>query len=148
MNKTQKGALVNLVGALLNIAIAVFLVVEIVVLRRLPESFSEKFWVIIAVCMLAPILIIFYRKKQSPVEVESDERDNLIKYRAVLASFISVWILLAAVTIIPRFVVGIAGTIPIWLLAFINVGVLLVAMLVYSVAILVQYGWGGKDGEK
>ena len=148
MNKTQKGALVNLVGALLNIAIAVFLVVEIVVLRRLPESFSEKFWVIIAVCMLAPILIIFYRKKQSPAEVESDERDNLIKYRAVLASFISVWILLAAVPIIPRFVVGIAGTIPIWLLAFINVGVLLVAMLVYSVAILVQYGWGGKDGEK
>ena len=148
MNKTQKGALVNLVGALLNIAIAVFLVVEIVILRRLPESFSEKFWVLIAVCMLGPILVIFYRKKQSPAEVESDERDNLIKYRAVLASFISVWILLAAVTIIPRFVVGIAGTIPIWLLAFINVGVLLVAMLVYSVAILVQYGWGGKDGEK
>ncbi len=80
-------------------------------------------------------------------EVESDERDDLIKKRAVIASFVTVWILLAGVTVVPRFVVGIKGLIPVWLLAFINLGVFLGAVLVYLVAVLVQYGWGGKDGE-
>ena len=94
MNRTQKGALVNLAGAMMCISVTIFLLIEIAVLKRLPESFFEKFWVFIAACVLSPILIIFYRKKQSPTEVDSDERDDLIKKRAVLVSFVSVWILL------------------------------------------------------
>ena len=147
MNKTQKGALVNLAAALLNVAIAGFLVVEIVILKRLPESFSEKFWVLIAVCVLGPILIIFYRKKQSPAEVESDERDSLIKKRAVLVSFVSVWILLAASSIIPQLIVGSDGSIPVWLLSIMNVCVLLIVFLIHTIAILVQYGWRNKENE-
>jgi len=148
MNKTQKGTLVSLVSALLCIAIAVFLLVEIVVLKHPPESFSEKFWLPIVVCVLGPILTIFYWKKQSPTEVESDERDDLIKKRAALVSFVSVWILLYAATVIPWFIVGLEGSIPVFLLPFINVGILLVVLLIYSVAVLVQYGRGGKDGKK
>ena len=72
---------------------------------------------------------------------------DIIKKRAVLASFVSVWILLAAATAIPQFVIGTGGTIAVWLLTFINLGVLLGALLVYTVAILVQYGNGGKDNE-
>ncbi len=148
MNRTEKGALVNLASALLCIAVVVFLAVEIVVFERLPESLFEKMWVVIAACVLGPILIIFYRKKQSPAEVESDERDNLIKKRAVLVSFVSVWILLAALSIIPRFIVGPDGSIPVWLLPIMNVCVLILALLIHSVAVLVQYGWGGKDGQE
>jgi hypothetical protein len=147
MNKTQKGALVSLVGVLLNIAVAVFLVVEIGVLKRLPESFSEKFWVLIAACVLGPILIIFYRKKQSSAEVESDERDNLIKKRAILVSFVSLWILLAALSIIPQLIVGSDGSIPVWLLSIMNYCVLLIAFLIHSIAILVQYGWRTNENE-
>ena len=88
--------------------------------------------------------IIFLRKKQSPAEPDFDERDNLIKKRAVLASFVSVWLLLAATTIIPRLIVGQDGSIPVWTLPLINLGVFLIAMLVYSVAILIQYGLGGE----
>ncbi|MHC4619338.1 MAG: hypothetical protein ACYTEQ_16455 [Planctomycetota bacterium] len=87
------------------------------------------------------------RRKQSPTEVDTDERDRLIKYRAVVACFVSVWVLLATASAIPSFVIGAKGSIPVWLLVFINVGVLLISMLVYCAAILVQYGRPGK-GEK
>jgi len=145
MNKTQKGAWFNLVTGLLCLAVLGYLFVEVFILKRLPEGFGRVFG-LLAYCLLLGGAFISLRRKQSPAEVDSDERDNLIKYRAVIASFVSVWILLAAVTVIPRFVVGIKGSIPVWLLAFINLGVLLGALLVYSVAVLVQYGWGGKDG--
>lgn len=145
MNKTQKGAWFNLAGALLCIAIIIWVIIEFVILRRIPEGFLRD-WSLIAFCLLMVIATIFLRRKQSPAEVEVDERDNLIKHRAVIASFVSVWVLLAAVTIIPRFVVGIEGSIPVWLLAFMNLGVLFGALLVYSVAVLVQYGRGGEGG--
>jgi NADH:ubiquinone oxidoreductase subunit K len=90
---------------------------------------------------------IFLRKKQSSKEPDSDERDDLIKRRAVLVSFVSVWILLAAATLIPGIILGQTGTISAYILPFINVSIFLIAMMVYSVAILVQYGWGTK-GEK
>ena len=146
MNKTQKGAWFNLAMGLLGIAIGVWVIVEVVFLRRLPEGVAMA-WPLIAFWLVVVIAIISLRRKQSPAEVDADERDNLIKSRAVLASFVSVWILLAASSVIPRFLVGTEGSVPVFLLAFINVGILLVAMLVYCVAVLVQYGWGGK-GEK
>jgi len=94
------------------------------------------------------ILGVWLRIKQSRAEVDSDEGDDLIKKRAVLVSFTSVWILLFAATIIPWFAVGQDGSIPVCLLPIINFGVFLIVALVHSVAVLVQYGWGGKDGEK
>ena len=147
MNKTQKGAWFNLVTGLLCLAVLGYLFVEVFILKRLPEGFG-RFFGLLAYCLLLGGAFIFLRRKQSPAEVDSDERDDLIKKRAVLACFVSVWLLLAAATIIPRLIVGQDGSIPVWTLPFINLGVLLIAMLVYSVAVLVQYGWGGKDGEK
>ena len=143
MNKTQKVAWFNLAMGLLGIAIGVWVIVEVVFLGRLPEGFAMA-WPLIVFWLLVVIAIISLRRKQSPAEVDTDERDNLIKSRAVLASFVSVWILLYASSVIPWFVVGGKGYIPVFLLPFINVGILLVVMLVYSVAVLVQYGWRGE----
>ena len=147
MNKTQKGAWYSLVTTFLCFAIFGYVFLEISILQRLPEGFSKGLW-LLAGCLFLGASLVFLRRKQSPTEVDSDERDNLIKSRAVLASFISVWILLYASTVIPWFVVGREGSIPVFLLPLINVGILLVVILIYSVAILIQYGWGGKDGEK
>ena len=147
MNKTQKGAWFTLVTGLLCFAIIIYTVIKIFILKSLPDGFG-RFWPLAIFFLLVGISIFFMRKKQSPVEVESDERDNLIKKRAVLVSFVSVWVLLAAVCIVPPFIVGRDGSIPVWILSFMNVGVLLIALLFYNVAVLVQYGWGGKDGEK
>ena len=92
--------------------------------------------------------VIFICKKQSPIEVETDERDKLIQTRAIVVSFISVGLLLALTCLILRFIIGISGTIAVWEFTLINFFVFYVALLVYSVAVLVQYGWGGEDGEK
>jgi len=147
MNKTQKSAIFCLVTFLFAVVVIAYPFISIFILKSWPESFFSRIWSMIAYFVFIAASIIFLRKKQSPNEPDFDERDDLIKKRAVIASFVSVWILLAGVTVIPRFVVGIKGSIPVWLLSFINLGVFLGALLVYSVAVLIQYGWRGKDGE-
>ena len=92
--------------------------------------------------------LIFLRKKQSPNEPNADERDDLIKKRAVVCSFVSVWVLLVITSIAPWFIVGSEAPIPVWALPLINLPIFLIAMGVYSIAVLVQYGRGDKDGEK
>ncbi len=144
MNKTQKGSWYAISISLLSLALGIYMIVEIAVLRRSPEGFGRFFW-LPAFLLITGIAIFFIRKKQSPAEVDSDERDNLIKKRAVLAAFVSVWIILLASSIIPRFIVGPDGAVPIWLLPIINVGVFYIVLLVYSVAVLVQYGRGIKE---
>ncbi len=146
MNRTQKAALFNLAIMVFCIGVLVYLFDEIFVLKRMPER-SGGLCVLIAYCLLMAISFVLLRRKQSPHEVEADERDDLIKKRAVLVSFVSVWVLLYAASIVPRFVVGDDGTVPVWMLPFINLGVFFITMLIYGVTILVQYGWGGKDGK-
>ena len=90
---------------------------------------------------------LLYRKKQSPAEVKSDERDNLIQKRAALVSFVSVWILLIISYVILWHIVGLDGSIPLYILPFIYLGVFFAAILVYNVSVLIQYGRGGKRSE-
>ncbi len=128
-------------------AFGIYITVEMAILRRVPEVFG-RFWPLLTFWLITGIGIIFVRKKQSPPEVDSDERDDLIKKRAVVIAFVSVWILLFASSILLRFIVGPDGSIPVWTLPIVNLGVFLFVILVYSVAILFQYGWEGKDGRE
>jgi hypothetical protein len=144
MNKTQKRALCVALLAFLYLAINIFIGVEFFVLRRFPEG---TFWPGIIFYLLVGISIIFVRKKQSPAEPDSDERDELIKKRAVRIGFISAWLLLASANLIAALILGQDGSVPIYLLSLANVTVFLIALLIYSVAILVQYGLGGKENE-
>jgi len=139
MNKTQKGAWYVVLTSLLCLALGIYMIVEIAVLRRVPEGFGRYFW-LPAFLLITGISIYFIRKKQSPSEVDSDERDDLIKKRATLMAFVSVWILLLASSIIPRFILGPDGSIPVWILPIINAGLLLVVLLIHETAVLIQYG--------
>ena len=146
MNKTQKGAWFNLACALMHMGVFVGLYIRLFVVKKMPTIFGA-FVVVLGFFLLTGLTLYVVQKKQSPREVDKDERDSLIEKRAVIAAFVSVWILLFAATIIPRFIVGLDGSIPVWSLAFINVGILLIVLLVYSIAVLVQYGRGGKNHE-
>jgi len=146
MNKTQKEAIVNLICMLFNLGIFIYLFVSLFVIKRFPGGF-DFFCVLAAASLIVIGGFVYIRRKQSPAEVDSDERDGLIKKRAVTVSFVSSGLLLAAASVIPRFVVGMDGMVPVWLLPFINITVFLLAMVVYCVAVLVQYGWGGKSGK-
>jgi len=141
MNKTQKVAWFGVFSYLLTVAIGAYIAVRIYVLKSVPESILERSWPIIAFYGLVILSILLIRRKQSRAELDFDERDELLKKRAVQISFVSAWLLLASATLIPALILGQAGSIPVYLLTFINLGVFLTAMLIYSVAILVQYGW-------
>ncbi len=145
MNRVQKGALCTLIVSLFLILFGILLFAEIVILKNLFTSL-HRFIALLLFSFMVP-LFIFLRKKQSLAEVESDERDNLIMKRAILVSFVSVWLMLAAVCIIPRFIVGYTGSIAVWVLSLINFAIFLIAMFIYSAAVLIQYGWRNK-GEK
>lgn len=146
MNKTQKSAWFGLVATLAFLLLSLFLFIEIAILKKmlLPMNLLGA----TLLFGLGVASVIFICKKQSPIEVETDERDKLIQTRAIVVSFISVGLLLALTCLILRFTVGISGTIAVWELTLINFFIFYVALLVYSVSVLVQYGWGGGDGEK
>ena len=145
MNKAQKEAWLGLSGCLVNVITFGYIYVKCFVLKELPEPINIlPLLVVIFVLLGAPVVL--FLKKQSPGEVEKDERDRSIEKRAVLAAFVSVFVLLFAATMIPRFITGLDGSVPVWGLAFINVGILVIAMAVYFVSVLVQYK-GGKINE-
>ncbi len=152
MNKTQKSALFSLINCLLLI---IFSVHSIKVIRDVfsPEGCPNAlkivlFWSFLIFGFMALSAFLLYRRKQRSAEVESDERDDLIKKRAVLICFISVWFLLITSYAILWYIVGLDGSIPLCILPLIYLGVFFAVILVYNVAVLIQYVWRSKRGEK
>ena len=144
MNRTQKTAWLNVSGFLMGIILCSYPLIMILAFRRLPNR------IVIAVLLLVFAAqlgwwIFLLRKKQSPAEPEADERDKVIMRNAILISFVSTWLLLAAATVLPMLLLGPAGSLPVFLLPLINMGVFSLAVLVYFAAVLVQYRRGGED---
>ncbi|MFC1739493.1 hypothetical protein ACFL1G_10675 [Planctomycetota bacterium] len=145
MNKTQKSAVFSLVMFLFC---AVVITYAFLTMFLITPKVSPIWTLVVPFGIILVTSIVWVRKKQSPTEVDFDERDDIIKKRAVIAGFISVWILLAIESVIPTIILGDKGSIPVSMLPIINVSIFIIAMMVCSIAVLVQYGWGRKDGEK
>ena len=146
MNRTQKSSI---------FALAVYLFTGVMIICALINMFIQQANTatllgarlsFVAVFVMPVIAYFTLRKKQSPAEPDSDERDNIIKQKATTFAFVAVWILLIAASIIPKFFAGQQGSIPVVILPFINLGIFLCTMATHSIAILVQYGRGGGDG--
>lgn len=147
MNKTQKSAVYCLSMFSLGIMICIYVVFKIYILKSIPGEPPRTIWMVMYFLVTVPPLL-FFRKKQSQNEPDADERDDLIKKRAVVCSFVSVWVLLVITSVAPSFIVGSEVSIPVWAFPLINLPIFLIAMGVYSIAILVQYGRGSKDGRE
>ena len=145
MNKTQKCAWFCLTLTMLLLIFSVIVYGGIIAVGKPTRITSGLFYILFLIIALCFRILLW--KKQSPVEVDLDERDQLIKRRAVFACYISLWALLIAACTIPWFIVGPEGSIPVCVLPATLFGVFIIVMLVHSVAILIQYGRGGK-GEK
>jgi len=143
MNRTQKSAWFGLTMSML---LLVLIAVHALVVKR-PSQFSNLLW-LLPIFGLVALPIISLRRKHSQGEVDIDERDSCISKKALIAAFSSTCGLLVAACMIPAFIVGPTGSIPVCLLPALLYSLFLVFILGYSVAILVQYGWGGKDGKK
>jgi len=144
MNKTQKGAWFTLgVAMLLLVFLAIVFSGMFAPGGRTAGTGLVKVW--IWFILAGGAALVHWKRK--PSDVDFDERDTSIKKNAVLVSFVSLWILLFAVSIVPTAVLGQERAMPVCLLLHVNFGVFMIAVVAYSVAILVQYGWGNK-GEK
>ena len=144
MNNTQRRALFTLSISIMLIVFGVIIFTSMFMSGdKMAGVKSVKVWIwlILAVSTGGAVFVHFKRRAS---QVDNDERDSSIKKNAVLVSFISLWFLLFAASLIPGFVAGDTDSIPVPLLPIINMGVFLIAMVVYSVAILAQYGRGGE----
>ena len=146
MNKTQKGAWFSLAGTIFAFTVTFYLIFRLAIQKEPPERFCLYLFPLIFLLYIVAG-IFFLLRKQSPNEPDYDERDNRIKQKAWIAAFISVGPLFLAASVIPQLFVGLDGTIPVWLLPIVTVSLIYPVLLVYSIAVLVQYGLGGK-GEK
>ena len=81
-------------------------------------------------------------------KVTLDERDRLINRRAALAGFGTSYLLVGLACMIPFFILGPKASISVICLPYIFGGVGINMFFAHSVAILMQYGRGGKDVEK
>ena len=145
MNKAQKGAWFTLgVAVLLLVFLAIVFSGMFRPGSRMAGTGLVKVWSGFILVFLAGG-VAFVHWKRRPSVVDFDERDNSVRKNAVLAAFVGLWIVLFAASIIPSFVAGDAGSIQVCLLPIINIGVFLVVMLVYSLAVLVQYGRRAKE---
>jgi Na+/H+ antiporter NhaC len=148
MNRTQKYAWFSLAIFSLSIAVAGYNFYGVFVSKKLADSFIGRYWSVFAFSLILIPALILLRKKQSPAEVDSDERDEQIRKKAIVASYTSAVILFIISILILWFAVGPNGTIPVWIFPLIVLEVFFMAMVVYSIAILIQYGRAGKENEK
>ena len=145
MNREQKMAWFTLV--MLGLALVLSLTAVSVLyfgfgwpLRRAAAGFA--FIGVMAFVALAPL--IFRKDKQ---EVQLDERDLLIKRKAMLAAYWTFWPLFVLAAMAPFFILGPDGKVSVLYLAWMVFGGMFYVTLIQAIATLQEYGWGGK-GEK
>jgi len=144
MNKTQKGALYGVLLSFLLAGIVVFDLLDTIVGWPI-KLLVGAVW---GGLLLVPIYLI--ERKKDTREVDMDERDKRIIKKALLVSFILLAVMSGLAFTAAFFVLGLQSTIPITMdeLSAVIYLVLVIFVLILSLAVLSQYGWGGKDGEK
>jgi hypothetical protein len=76
-----------------------------------------------------------------------DERDLLIKSKAMIAAYWGFWPIFVLMAMVPCFVYGLDGKVPvIYLFLMVFFGMFVVITL-YSIAILDEYGWRSKSDD-
>lgn len=140
MNRTQKGAWLSFGGAALCLSSMGIVYAAIFLPGNGFVSFRTAQASAALIVLYTVVGLVLYRRRQSPVEPEADERDKAIQKNAAIACFVSVWASLALAGLISLLAVGSKGSIPVFLLPIIDLAILYVATLVYSIAVLAQYG--------
>jgi len=144
MNRLQKRAWVNLIMmAIMFVYVAIRFFVLADGLKEVESGFAGllTYLFVAGLCVLQPLLS---RKKD---QVHFDERDRLINYRAILGTYTAFWLLILPAFLFPWFVLGSDDLVSVHVLRILLAAIAIILLLVYSILILVQYDWGGKDNE-
>jgi len=145
MNRAQKMArftlIVTLIALMLSlIAVAVLYLVVGLPLRRATGGFG--FIGIMGFSALAPLLF-----KKDKGKVKLDERDLLIKNKAMLAAYYGFWPIFVIAAMAPFFIYGPDGMVSVKYLCRMVFGGMFIVILVQSLVTLQEYGWREKGNE-
>ena len=107
---------------------------------------GKEFSAIIPFCLF--VFVHLYRVifPLKPGEIDFDERDENIMNRATKISFVIFWYAFISICIIPILAIG-NGSIHVMYLGGALVGCGISLRLIWSIAVIVQYGRGGKENE-
>jgi cytochrome c biogenesis protein CcdA len=143
MNRVQKIAVTVLIVSLL----ALFLGITVILMRRFIPDFPKAAVAFGGLILAFGVIVFIGRFKKDKGAVTFDERDKLIENNAQSAGFVAVYLLVILVSYLPM---GIApeAKIPAKWFPFLLPLAVLCQCFAQSLAILIQYGKGGKDGEK
>ena len=151
MNRAQKNAWFGLVNCLLALAFSLFF---ILMFTAVPEPGFEfqpqpsqteivvkiilRLWPVV-LPVIALVLLLIPRKKQSPAEPDFDELDAAIQNKAQRVAFISVWFLWPLGIILIMLKTGIAGNLPVISYFSVYWYVFLICMSIYSLTKIILY---------
>jgi hypothetical protein len=144
MNKTQKSISFGLAISGVSAAVFAYEFHGLIVTNDLPNH------IIPAVAFFVVIAFWFFtigRKKANPDRAVCDERDALIKQRALNVSYLSTWVLLAVFSSVCYWGLGSKGLIKAPVIPFVFSEMFFVVMFIYFLAVTIQYRCGGNQNE-
>ena len=141
MNRYQKLAWWNLIVITATIIITSTAIAIEFHIRGYSTTGLFFFVVPLALLKLNPFL---FKKPHGQDKVVSDERDKLIKKRAVSFAYTTFWIVFVVSSFALHIFMGMGpkSSVPTIILPLMAVGGALFMKIICSIAILVQYGWG------
>ena len=143
MNRMQKVAWFNLIVIGTTLILSAVAVGILAIIFGMPKALAGLgAWGLSGALGLSPLL---FREKQG--QVDYDERDMQINFRATLGTYSVFWLIFTAACMIPWAIIGPSGSISVNVLPLMLMGIGITLMLIHSVFIVIQYGRGGK-GEK
>jgi hypothetical protein len=142
MNRVLKYAWYQLI-----VVIVATLFAAITILIAVKYWQGKEFSAVIPFCLF--VFVHFYRVffPLKAGEIAFDERDEQIKKRATMISFIIFWYAFILFCIIPILIIG-NGKIHVMYLGGVLVVFGISFRIIWSIAVIIQYGRGGKDGKK
>ena len=143
MNRTQKIALTSLIVSSLGL----FLGITVIVMRRYVPGFPKIAVAFAGAILACGVIVLISRFKKDKGAVTFDERDKLIEKNAHLAGFGAVYLFVILISMIPP-AIDPQAKIPTTWFPGLLIGAVLCQAFAQSLSTLIQYGWGGKDGEK
>lgn len=146
MNRHQKIAWFTLVVGSLALGLSVVAFGVSYIILGLPARRAAGGFGFIGPIGLSAVAPLLFKKDKNQVQL--DERDLMIKRRAMLGAYSIFWLLFVLAAMVPFFLVGPKGTITVVYLPWMVFGGMFVVMLVQAIVTLEEYGWKGKENEQ
>ncbi len=144
MNRWQKIAWFNLIVITVSLSFSGGAVTIIALIAGFPIALCGLGF--LGMCGIMGLTPLFFRKKEG--QVDADERDHVIQRKSLLTGYIGSYGFFVIVCMGTWIMYRPKGVVSVNMLPIVVCGGLITMELFRSIALLVQYGRGGKDGQE